>query len=145
MITLINDRTRDKELGMWLSEKVDVDYVDGNPCFGTEIDGKLAAAVMFNAWNQSNVCIHNRIEHPAAITRHLLHTVFAYAFRHLGARRITGAVLGNNHKAIALNLRLGFELEAVFKDYFPGPDGTITHFVMWPNKCRYLGEDYGRC
>jgi len=142
-MVLINDRNRDKELGMWISEKVDVDYFDGNPCFGTEKDGELIGAVMFNSWNGSNVCIHNRIEHPAAITRGLLNTVFSYAFKHLGARRITGAVVGNNYKAIALNLKLGFELEGVFKNFFAGPDGTVTHFVMWPEKCRYIGEMYG--
>ena len=140
---LINDRNRDKELGMWLSEKVDVDYLDGNPCFGTEKDGELIGAVLFNGWNGSNVCIHNRIEHSAAITRQLLHTVFSFAFKTLGARRITGAVIGNNHKAIALNLRLGFELEGVFRDFFAGEDGTVTHFVMWPEKCRYLEPEYG--
>ena len=142
-MTLINDRNRDKELGMWISEKVDVEYLDGNPCFGTEKDGELIGAVMFNSWNGSNVCIHNRIDHPAAITRQLLHAVFSFAFKTLGARRITGAVIGNNYKAVALNLRLGFELEGVFKNYLPGERGDIVHFVMWPSTCRYLGEDYG--
>ncbi len=87
-MTLINDRNRDKELGTWISEKVDVDYLEGNPCFGTENDGELVGAVMFNSWNGSNVCIHNRIEHPAAITRGLLNTVFSYAFKHLGDSNI---------------------------------------------------------
>ena len=98
---------------------------------------------MFNDWNNSNVCIHNRIDHPAAITRQLLHAVFSFAFKTLGARRITGAVIGNNYKAVALNLRLGFELEGVFRNFFAGDEGTVTHFVMWPEKCRYLEPEYG--
>jgi|WetSurMetagenome_2_1015567.scaffolds.fasta_scaffold418514_2 RimJ/RimL family protein N-acetyltransferase len=139
---LINDRARDKELGAWISEKVDVDYVEGNICFGTEKDGTVVGAVMFNNWNGSNVCVHQRMESHFAITRELLHTAFSYAFTYLKARRISGAVIGQNAKAIALNLHLGFELEAVFKDHFPGKDGTILHFVMWPEKCKYLGREY---
>jgi RimJ/RimL family protein N-acetyltransferase len=142
MITLINDRARDKELGLWISEKVDVDYVEGNICFGTEQGGAVIGAVMFNSWNGSNVCVHQRMDTHFAITRDLLHTAFSYAFTFLKARRITGAVIGQNAKAIALNLHLGFELEAVFKDYFPGREGSIMHFVMWPEKCRFLGGDY---
>lgn len=142
MIALINDRARDKELGSWISEKVDVDYVEGNICFGTEQDGKVIGAVMFNSWNGSNVCVHQRMDSHFAITRDLLHTAFSYAFTYLKARRITGAVIGQNAKAIALNLHLGFELESVFKDYLPGTHGTIMHFVMWPEKCRFLGDKY---
>ena len=142
MITLINDRARDKELGAWISEKVDVEYVEGNICFGTEQDGKVIGAVLFNSWNGSNVCVHQRMDSHYAITRELLHTAFSYAFTFLKARRITGAVIGQNAKAIALNLHLGFELESVFKDYMPGPHGTIMHFVMWPEKCRFLGSEY---
>jgi RimJ/RimL family protein N-acetyltransferase len=142
MITLINDRARDKELGDWISEKVDVEYVDGNICFGTEQDGKVIGAVLFNSWNGSNVCVHQRMDSQFAITRELLHTAFSYAFTFLGARRITGAVIGQNAKAIALNLHLGFELESIFKDYLPGTHGTIMHFVMWPEKCRFLGGKY---
>ena len=135
---LINDRNRDKELGMWISEKVDVDYLDGNPCFGTEKDGKLVGAVMLSDWNGSNINIHQRMESHYAITRDLLFVTFNYVFTYLKARRLSGAVIGNNAKAIALNLHLGFELDGVFKDLFPGPNGTVTHFVMWPEKCRYL-------
>lgn len=142
MIATINDRNRDKELGSWISEKVNVDFVEGNVCFGTEQDGQLIGAVMLNGWNGSNINIHNRMDSHLAITRNLLHTVFDYVFNYLKARRLTGAVIGNNAKAIALNLRLGFELESIFKDFFPGPDGTVTHFVMWPEKCRYLGAKY---
>lgn len=143
MITLINDPERNRELGQWISEKVDVDYVEGNVCFGTEKDGELIGAVMLNGWNGSNVNIHQRFDESFAITKKLLHTVFTYVFKVLGARRLTGAVVGSNAKAIALNLHYGFELEAVFKDFMPGKDGTIMHFVMWPEKCRFLGDEYG--
>ena len=142
MMTLINDRTRDKELGEWIGEKVAVDYTPGNPCFGTESDGKVIGAVMLSDWNGSNVNIHQRMESPHAITRDLLFITFNYVFNYLKARRLSGSVIGNNYKAIALNLKLGFELEGVFKDHFPGPEGTITHFVMWPEKCRYLRGAY---
>jgi RimJ/RimL family protein N-acetyltransferase len=142
MITLINDRARDKELAEWIAKSVDVTYQQGDICFGTEKNGEVIGAVLFNEWNGSNVCAHQRMESAHAITRELLHTAFSYAFKFLKARRITGAVIGNNPKAVTLNLHLGFELDGVFKDYFPGNDGTITHFVMWPERCKYLGADY---
>lgn len=142
MIATINDRNRDRELGAWISEKVNVDFIEGNVCFGTEQDGKLIGAVLLNGWNGSNINVHQRMESHHAITRNLLFTVFDYVFNHLKARRLTGAVVGNNAKAITLNLHLGFELESIFKDFFPGPNGTVTHFVMWPEKCRFLRADY---
>ncbi len=137
MRTLINDRNRDRELGTWIAEKVDVDFEDGNVCFGTEEDGKLIGAVMFNQSNGSNVCAHQRLDSKYALSRPLLRTAFQYAFWFLKARRITAAAYIENQAAIRLDRKLGFVVEAVVKDFFPR-GGTIVQMVMWPENCRFL-------
>ena len=140
---LIRTPERDKEIGMWIAEKVSVDYVEGNVCFGVEQDGKLIGGAMFNDYNGSNICLHQRMDTPYGMTKQLLHAVFTYAFVFLGARRVTGVVLGANQRAIDLNRKLGFVVEGVMKRYFPGDDGDVVHMVMWPENCRFLEKKYG--
>ena len=138
---LIRSPDRDREIGMWISEKVDVEYVEGDVCFGVEQDGKLIGGAMFNDYNGSNIYIHQRMDSPYGMTRELLHAVFSFAFEFLKVRRVSAAVLGSNRKAIDLDLKLGFEVDGVLKKFLP--DDDLIHMVMWPENCRYLGGRYG--
>jgi len=141
---LIRTPSRDREIGTWIAEKVDVEYDEGNVCFGVEQDSKLIGGAMFNDYNGSNICLHQRMDSPYGMTKQLLRAVFEYAFVYLKVRRVTGVVLGKNQKAIDLNKKLGFEVEGVLRKYFLDDEGgDVVHMVMWPENCRFLGERYG--
>ena len=134
---IINDRTQDRRIAAWIAEEVEVGYNPQCICFGVEHNGELIGAAMFNDYNGANICLHQRMKKPNAMTRELLRTVFDYAFNVLKVVRVTGATHTSNVKAIDLNTRLGFLIEGVTTRYYPDGDGIIM-MVMWPEYCRWI-------
>jgi RimJ/RimL family protein N-acetyltransferase len=76
------------------------------------------------------------------ITREFLFTIFDYPFVQLGVNKIIGTVNSINLDALKLDKNFGFEEEARIKDAFP--DGDMVLLTMTKDKCRFLGERYGK-
>lgn len=102
---------------------------------GEERDGRLIAGVMFEGYNGTNAFVHQRID--SAPSRAFWWTVADYGFRHLGCRRLTGAVPESNAAAVKLNQHIGFEFEARLRGA-SGPDEDMLIFVLWRERCRFL-------
>jgi L-amino acid N-acyltransferase YncA len=60
----------------------------------------------------------------------------------LGVDKIIAPVVSSNDKSVEFVKKLGFEEQARLLDVFP--TGDLLFFVMSKDKCRFLGERYGK-
>lgn len=136
MREVINDRSRDEEIGKWVAAKVDPDWQEDDLAVGVERDGVLVAGALLNEFNGSNICAHLRCDTPYGLTREFLTTVFDLAFHDVQARRLTAPVVQNTPGIFEVLLKMGFKCEAILKDYCNR--GHLYMMVMWPADCKYL-------
>ena len=141
MRTVINDRSRDEQIGKWVGEKVEPKWADGDIAIGSEKDGALVAGVLMNSWNGANIHAHLRCDSPYGMTREFLREVFYTVFGKLGARRMTAACHSANKRILVVLSKMGFTCEAILKNFMP--DGHLVVMVMWPENCKYLEKSHG--
>ena len=141
MRTVINDRSRDEQIGKWVGEKVEPKWADGDIAIGSEKDGALVAGVLMNSWNGANIHAHLRCDSPYGMTREFLREVFRTVFNQLGAQRMTAACCSANKRILVVLSKMGFTCEAILKNFLP--DGHLVVMVMWPENCKYLENQNG--
>jgi len=139
--TVINDRSRDEEVGTWVAQAIDVNYSPGDWAVGVECDGELVAGALLNSYNGSNIHGHLRVAAPYGMTGSFLHDVFELAFVTLGARRLTAPCAGDNVRVLTVLLKMGFICEAVLRDFLVKDDMYLM--VMRPEHCKYLEKRHG--
>jgi len=76
------------------------------------------------------------------MSKTFLATIFDYPFVQLGVNKLIGPTNSSNEDAIRFNCKLGFTEEARIKDAFP--DGDMVLLTLTKDKCRFLGEKYGK-
>lgn len=100
-------------------------------------DHAIMAVGVLNNFHDEGAWIHIAADHRAPwADRRILAQLFYVPFVHLGLHRVTGRVPAWNHKAISLNLRLGFQLEGREREGFKGKDMLV--FGMLARECRWI-------
>jgi hypothetical protein len=129
---------RQDEVAAWVAERIGCDprAWAGYVTIGFEVDGDLRAGIVLEAFTGTAANIHVASTGRAWLNRSLMWTVFGFAFKDLGLKRLTGLVESANAAALRFDQHLGFEVEAVLKDAVP--DGDLLVLVMRPETCRYL-------
>lgn len=127
-------------VGPWVAAKSGCDYKPGDATIGWERNGELIAGVLYSDYNEANIQIHSRVD--GYVPMEWYWTIFDYPFKQLGVKRLTGIVYCTNLKAQKLNEHLGFQREAILRNYFPEADAIV--YVMFKDDCRFLGEKYGK-
>lgn len=113
------------EGGRWLPEM---------QAIGDVRDGKIIAGVAFESQNKNNLWGHMRCDAPPSKAFWI--NVSNYIFHQCGCKRFTAIVDVNNEKAIKLNLKIGFVIEATLKD--AGDNGDIHIMTLFKENCRML-------
>jgi RimJ/RimL family protein N-acetyltransferase len=135
--------TFDKDLvGQWVARHTSSTFTPENSsCIGLlDKDGQLIAGVWYESYNKVSIMAHIAIQ--GRINREFLFTIFDYPFVQLGVNKIIGPVNSNNLDALKLDDNFGFEEEARIKDAYP--DGDMVLLSLTKDKCRFLGEKYGK-
>lgn len=128
-------------VGPWVARRCNAIFTpDNSSTIGWVQDGRITAGVWYEDYNQVSVTTHIAIEEP--LTRRYLHTIFDYPFKQLGVQNIIAPVISDNDLSIDFVKKLGFEEKARLLDVFP--TGDLLFFVMTKDKCKYLGERYGK-
>jgi RimJ/RimL family protein N-acetyltransferase len=128
-------------VGPWVCEKTGGQWVKGRgTAIGKISDGKIVAGVLYEDFNGPNILCHIACEQHS-LDREFLGLIHQYPFIQLGVKRITGLVSSANKKSLRLNIKMGFEIEAVLKDACK--DGDMMVLVLWKKNCRYLDDKYG--
>lgn len=133
----------DKDLvGPWVARHTQGNYFPQNSsCIGLlNKEGNLIAGVWYESYTQASIIAHIAIQ--GQVTRDFLYTICHYPFVQLGVHKVIGPVNSNNEAAIRIDKKIGFVEEARIKDAFP--DGDLIFLSITKDKCKYLGERYGR-
>ena len=125
-------------------EKAGGHWNDRCIAIGQKIDDEMIIGVVYDDYTGASISIHSRCDNPRKVSRQFYWTIFDYPFNVAKVKRLTGLVSTSNLKAQRLNEHLGFEREAVLKDYLP--DGDAIIYIMRPENCRFLklGERYAK-
>lgn len=94
------------------------------------------AAVLFNGYTKTNICMHVVSEGKHWMTKTYLFACFDYPFNQIGVKRITGVVESTNERALRLNEHLGFRREAILRDACES--GDLILMRMYRDECRFL-------
>ena len=128
-------------VGPWVASRCNAIFTpDNSSTIGWVKDGRITAGVWYEDYNQVSVTTHIAVEEP--LTRRYLHTIFHYPFEQLGVQNIIAPVISDNELSIDFVKKLGFEEKARLLDVFPS--GDLLFFVMTKDKCKYIGERYGK-
>lgn len=104
------------------------------------VTDEIEAVVWYEDFNKRSVTCHIYLEN--GLNKQYLHTIFDYPFVQLGVNKIIAPVVSSNDKSVEFVKKLGFEEQARLLDVFP--TGDLLFFVMSKDKCRFLGERYGK-
>lgn len=134
-------------LGPWVWEQMgSTTYSStGKSAMGfVDDDGTVRWAVVYDNYEAGgSVQMHTAITDPKYVTRRAISAVFEYPFYQLGVKKVLGFVNSENLKALSLDLRLGFEVEAIVNDVYER--GDLYILSMTQEQCRWLrGKDYGQ-
>jgi hypothetical protein len=129
-------------VGEWIARRTDSIFTPQNSsCIGwIGKEGHLVAGVWYENYKKTSIMAHIAIEER--ISREFLYTIFHYPFVQLGVEKVIGFVNSSNEAALKLDKNFGFEEEARIKDAYP--DGDLILLTLTKDKCRFLGERYGR-
>ncbi len=97
-------------------------------------DGYVKSGFLFENFNGANIDCHVAGE---KFTRQMIKFGFGYCFNQLKAKRMTAKISVENKKSLRFVERLGFEPEAVLKDYWPS--GDVLIMVMMRENCKWIG------
>lgn len=127
-----------EHVARWTMEKIG-SFTEGMKAIGWEKDGVIIAGTAFENWNGSNMFGHQRIDSPPP--REYWFQVANYIFNQIKVKRFTATVEADNYKAIKLNHKIGFVIEATLKD--AGRNGDLLIMTLWPENCRMLNWNKG--
>lgn len=128
-------------VGTWVGNQCGMVFTPENStAIGWIKDGEICAGVWYEDYNKVSVVCH------IALTRQMtpayLNIIFDYPFVQLGVDKIIVPVVSDNEASIKFVKNLGFEEKAQLLDVFPS--GDLLFFVMTKDKCRFIGERYGK-
>jgi hypothetical protein len=93
-------------------------------------NNKIELVVLFESANSYDVKVHIEGEDGVIISRELLRAIGVYCFVQLGLFRLTGIADASNEKALALNKKIGFEIETSLKNA-ADDGGDVIYMVLW--------------
>lgn len=122
----------------FVNEREPIIATAGMQAIGLENDGEIVAGVVFERINACNAWVHIALEDGWLHgSRQFLRACFAYPFKQLKLKRLSGYVEAKNHAARTLDEHLGFKQEAVLHGA-AHDGGDILIYVMHREDCRYV-------
>lgn len=101
----------------------------------------LGVVVLYNHNPPANIEMAIVTDSPKWCTKALIKRVFDYCFNELEVKRVFAQVKSNNHKALDMDKRLGFEEIAVIPDYYVTKHGKVcdNHILsMTKEQCKWI-------
>lgn len=128
----------DSRILPWAAEIIGIHgFRSDAKAIGIERDGKLAGAVIFDTFSDTDCCMHVASDGSRNwLTRAFLREVFWYPFVRLGYKRVNVPVAESNKKARVFVMNLGFRPEG-YHPYGAKDCALIMHGMLRAN-CRWI-------
>jgi hypothetical protein len=99
-------------------------------------EGNLLGGNIFTGYTGASIHTHMAGFVSNWANRDFLWVVFDYPFNQLKCKKVFGQVAETNTRALEIDLKLGFKIEARIEDVFP--DGACLLLAMYREDCRWL-------
>ena len=99
-------------------------------------NGALLGGFVVCGYTQASMVVHMAGCTPSWCSRELMRVLFSYGFDQLGLRRMLATVSSANTRALELDLRAGWRMEAIIEDAYP--DGHMIILSMDRARCKWL-------
>lgn len=124
-----------KEVCHWVAQKANIYVNDDCQGIGYLSNDSLIAGVSYERYTGKSIMVHQRVDSHAP--RSFWFSVVDYPFNDLGVTHLIGLVDSTNHKAIKINLKMGFIVEATIAE--AGSDGgDLLIMKMTKDNCKLL-------
>ncbi len=128
-------------VGQWVAQQTDGTYCrEHAQALGLERDGQIVAGIIYEGWTGKSIVAHLAIR--GKITREFMWVISDYAFRQHGCHKVVAPIYADNAPMIRLALNMGFTEEARIRDAQPA--GDLVFYTLTKDRCRFLGERYGK-
>jgi hypothetical protein len=104
-------------------------------CHGYE--GETLGGVVFTGFLYGSIILHMAGNETHWASRDFLWMVYDYAFNQLGVRKCVGLVASNNSRALSIDLRMGFRIEAKLTDML-ADGGDLMILTLKKADCKWL-------
>lgn len=119
---------RDPAFVAWLSDRVNAPLVPEMTSTLTAIrDGQIVAVVGYTNWTAHNVEMLFALDCPKYAFKRLYRAMYEYPFAQPEITRVSGIVDCRNTHSINLHGRIGYEREALLKDWL----GSGQHAILF--------------
>lgn len=123
--------------GRLIAAAIPITYnADTDPVISNCRGERLLGGVIFREYTGSCIFMSQAGFDRHWMTRDMGWVVSDYAFNQLNCKKICGTVSTANKDLLAINLRLGFRVEALITDAYP--DGDMAVLSMTREECRWL-------
>lgn len=99
-------------------------------------DGVLLGGNIYQGYTGASIHLHMAGFRPNWANRDFLWVAFDYPFNQLGCKKVFGQVPEYNTRALEIDMKLGFKIEARIEDVFP--DGACLVLSLAREDCRWL-------
>ena len=99
-------------------------------------EGNLLGGNLYTGYTGASIHLHMAGFAPNWASRDFLWVAFDYPFNQLGCKKVFGQVPETNTRALEIDLKLGFKIEARIEDVFP--DGACLVLSLAREDCRWL-------
>lgn len=100
-------------------------------------DGKLCGGLVYTGFLGGSIQMHAAGDETNWPNRDFLWLIFDYAFNQLGVCKVIGLVAATNIRALDVDLRLGWRIEAVIRRALWGGEDLLV-LGMVKEDCRWL-------
>ena len=124
--------------GEWIMKRLDGTF--NAACYHSiamHRNGCIAGGFVVGDYLGASVAVHMAGDGARWCSRELMWMVFHYAFRQLGCSKVLAPVASDNWRALELDLRAGFRLEAIVRDAL-APGRHLMVLSMGLADCRWL-------
>jgi len=124
--------------GEWVMQRVEGYFTPGlDHSFTRYRDEQIMGGIVLCQYLGNSMTAHMAGEDKYWCSRELLWMVFHYGFEQVGCTKMLGPVRSDNYRALEMDMRGGWELEAVIRDvYEPGVHMMVLS--MTKDSCPWL-------
>ena len=125
--------------GTWIMSRIHGVFTPGmDHSFSShDTQGNILGGIVVCAYFGRSMAAHMAGDDKRWFTRELAWLAFDYAFNQAGCHKMIAGIRSDNHKAIAIDMRGGWQFETVIKDlYEPGVDMVVLG--MTRDTCKWL-------
>lgn len=100
-------------------------------------DGAVLGGVVFTGYLYGSIILHMAGNETHWASRDFLWMIYNYAFEQLGVRKCVGLVAASNSRALSIDIRMGFRVEARLADMLADGEDLLI-LTLKKADCRWL-------